>query len=60
VFLLDVWQQALFAQHCGLHAFSLATLDRMHERAKAGIAVTESVIPSKNAIAVLFSIALTY
>jgi hypothetical protein len=49
----------LFAQQCGLHGFSLAMFDRMHDRAETGIAVTGSVIPSKTAIAVLFSTALT-
>ena len=55
----DIAQHALFAQQCGLHGFSLAMFDRMHDRAETGIAVTGSVIPSKTAIAVLFSTALT-
>jgi hypothetical protein len=49
----------LFAQHSGLHAFALAALERMHERAESGIAATGSDIASKTEIAILFSTTLT-
>jgi hypothetical protein len=45
----------LFAQHPGLHAFSLATFERMHVRAESGIAVTGSIIAITSDIAILLS-----
>jgi hypothetical protein len=55
VFLLDVWQQVLFAQHPGLHAFSLATFDKMHARAESGVAATGNIIATTSDIAILLS-----
>ena len=55
----DVWQQVLFAQHRGLQAFALATLERMHDCAETGIATTGSVIATKSDIANLLNTAPT-
>jgi hypothetical protein len=51
VFLPDVWQHVLFAQHAALHAFSLATFERMHGRAEIGVATTTNAATSKTDIA---------
>jgi hypothetical protein len=45
---LEVAQQTLFAQQAGLHAFSLAAFERMHDRAESGVAATGSVTASKS------------
>jgi L-aminopeptidase/D-esterase-like protein len=49
----------LFAQQPGLQAFSLATFERMHDRAETGVAATGNVIATKSDIAILLSTALT-
>lgn len=60
MFLLDVRQQVLFAQHPGLHAFSLATFERMHVRAESGVAVTGTAIATMSDITILLTTAVTF
>jgi hypothetical protein len=55
----DVSQQVLFAQHSGLHAFALATLERMHACAETGIATTGNVIAIRSDIINLLNTAPT-
>jgi len=43
----------LFAQQPGLQAFSLATFERMHERAESGIAATGNIAATMSDIAIL-------
>jgi len=52
VLLCDSSQQVLFAQHAGLHAFSVALFERMHARAESGkgAATIVSAISNENAI----------
>jgi hypothetical protein len=57
LFLDEVAQQVLFSQQPGLHAFSLATFERMHDRAESGIAAMGSVSASKTDMANLFNTA---
>ena len=52
-FFSDVAQHFLFAQHPGLHAFSLATFDKMHVRAESGVATNGSAIAMTAEMAVL-------
>jgi hypothetical protein len=52
-FFSDVLQHVLFAQHPGLHAFSLATFERMHVRAESGIAATGSAIATMSDMTIL-------
>ncbi len=54
-----VSQHFLFAQHPGLHAFSLATFERIQVRAESGVTVTGSVIAITSDIAILLSTAVT-
>jgi len=56
----DVAQQVLLAQQSGLHAFSLGTFERMHDRAESGIAATGSVIASKSDITNLLNTAHSF
>jgi hypothetical protein len=49
----------LFAQHPGLHAFWLATFERMHVRAESGIAATGSAIATMSDMTILLTIAVT-
>jgi hypothetical protein len=53
VFLSDVLQHVLFAQHAGLHALSLATFERIQDRAETGIAAMTIAIPTTNDMAIL-------
>ena len=59
MFFDDVTQQVLFAQHPGLHAFSLATFERMHVRAESGVAATGSTIATMSDMTILLTIAVT-
>jgi hypothetical protein len=58
-FFSDVAQHFLFAQHPGLHAFSLATFDKMHVRAESGVATNGSASAMTAEIIVLVSTAST-
>jgi hypothetical protein len=60
VFLEDVSQQVLFAQHPGLHAFSLGVLLRMHEAAGSRIGVIATPANSTNETIILFDIDLLH
>jgi hypothetical protein len=51
-------QHVLFAQQPGLHAFSLATFERIHDRAESGVATIGSVIATITDMTVLPSTAL--
>jgi hypothetical protein len=53
VFLSDVSQHALFAQHAGLHAVSLATFERIHDRAETGVAAMRVAIATTSDMAIL-------
>ncbi len=57
VFLVEVAQQVLFAQHFGRHAFS-AELARMQDRAERLIGVVRSAIAIANETVILLSIEL--
>ena len=59
VFFGDVAQQVLLAQQCGLHAFSLATFDKIHVRAESGVAANGSSVATITDIKVLPSTAFT-
>jgi hypothetical protein len=59
VFFGDVTQQVLFAQQPGLQAFSLATFERMHDRAESGVAAMGSTIATMSDMTSLLTIALT-
>jgi len=60
VFFDDVTQQVLFAQHPGLHAFSLATFERMHVRAESGVAARGSAIATMSDMTILLMIWLSH
>ena len=53
MFLSDVLQQALLAQHAGLHALTLATFERIHDRAETGIAAMTVAIAITSDMAIL-------
>ena len=53
VFLGDVSQQALFAQHAGWQAFSLGALIRAHGRAERDTGARTIVIASNNESVIL-------
>ncbi len=53
MFLSDVLQHALFAQHAGLHALSLATFERIQDRAEIGIAAMTVAIATTSDMAIL-------
>ena len=53
MFLSDVLQQALLAQHPGLHALTLATFERIHDRAETGIAAITVAIAITSDMAIL-------
>jgi len=59
VFLSDVSQQVLFAQHAGWHAFSLGVLMRIHGRAERPAGARTIAIASNNESAILPAIAFT-
>jgi hypothetical protein len=59
VFLGDVSQQVLFAQHAGWHAFSLGALMRTHGRAERPTGARTTAIASNNEAAILPAIAFT-
>jgi hypothetical protein len=60
VFFDDVAQQVLLAQHAGLHAFSLATFDKMHARAESGVAATGNIIATMSDMTILLMIRLSH
>jgi hypothetical protein len=60
VFLVDVSQQVLFAQHAGWHAFSLGVFDSAHGAAGSRVALTNSAAASTADRLTLLSIALFY
>jgi hypothetical protein len=60
VFFDDVAQQVLLAQHAGLHAFSLATFDKMHARAESGVAATGNIIATMSDMTILLTMCLPH
>ena len=59
MFLSDVLQHALFAQHAGLHALSLATFERIQDRAEIGIAAMTIAIATTSDMAILLRTCLS-
>ena len=59
MFFGDVAQQVLLAQQLGLHAFSLATFDKIHVRTESGVAANGSSVATITDMTVLPSTAVT-
>ena len=56
VFVCDVSQQVLLAQHPGLHASSLGVFERMHGAAESGMDATKRALASMTVVASLLII----
>jgi hypothetical protein len=59
LFSFEAAQQGLLAQQAGLHAFSFAPFERMHDRAESGIAATGNIVATTSEITLLLSTAPT-
>jgi hypothetical protein len=57
VFLPETSQQVLVVQHPGLHAFSVATVEAVHDRAESGIAATGNITAIASDTVILLSTA---